>query len=174
MSHPIVFAFPADTDLIDDPIRSNWIVEGAPEARSKCLAQSADGTSRIVAWSCSAGRFNWQYAVDEAVHVVSGEVFVRGEGGQVRRLGPGDTAFFPAGTRAVWHVPERVRKIAVCRYSMPRPLGRLLCLWNRAVDRLTGFSRGRNMLEQCPITAMAGGRFPEWEPANVDKRAARP
>jgi len=166
LSYPIVYAFPPDIELADDPIRPNWIVEGAPQARSKCLAQSADGTSRVVAWSCSAGRFNWHYAVDETVYVVSGEVFVKGEDGQVCQLGPGDTAFFPAGTRAVWHVTERVRKIAVCRYSMPRPLGQLLCLWNRAVDRLTGFSRGRKMLEQRPVTALGDARLPLCEARN--------
>jgi len=166
LSQPIVYAFPADIELADDPIRANWVVEGAPRARSKCLAQSADGTSRVVAWSCSAGRFNWHYAVDETVHVVSGEVFVKGEDGQVCRLGPGETAFFPAGTRAVWHVTERVRKIAVCRYSMPRPLGRLLCLWNRAVDRLTGFSRGRKMLEQRSVTTFGDERLPFCEARN--------
>jgi len=163
LSNPIVYAFPADTELAEDPIRSNWIVEGAPRARSKCLAQSADGTLRVVAWSCSAGRFNWHYAVDETVHVVAGEVFVKGADGQVCRLAPGDTAFFAAGTRAVWHVPERVRKVAVCRYSMPRPLGLLLCLWNRAIDRLTGFSRGRKMLERRLVTALGDARLPLCE-----------
>ena len=49
-----------------------------------------------MAWSCSAGRFNWHYTVDETVHIISGEVFVTDHKGETHRLGPGDMAFFPA------------------------------------------------------------------------------
>jgi hypothetical protein len=35
-----------------------------------------------------------------------------------------------------------VRKLAVCRYGMPRPFGHVLRAWNKAVDILTGFSAG--------------------------------
>jgi len=79
----VVFAAPADIELFDDPIRPQWIIEGTPQARSKRLAQSADGTSMIMAWSCTAGRFEWHYAVDETVHcnrnnaVFSGPLFHR-------------------------------------------------------------------------------------------------
>ncbi len=146
MSRPVVFAAPADIELAPDPICSHWIIEGTPQARSKCLAKSADGTSSVVAWSCTAGRFNWRYAVDETLHIVSGEVFVTDEKGEIRRLGPGDMAFFPAGSRSIWHVPEEVRKLAVCRHSMPRPFGIMLRVWNKVVNRLTGFSSGQSQL----------------------------
>ena len=147
MSQPVVFAAPAEIDLEPDPIHPSWIVEGQPRAFSKRVAESADGTSSVVAWSCTPGRFVWHYAVDETLHVISGEAFVTDEKGMARRLGPGDVVFFPAGSHSAWHVTEEIRKLAVCRHSMPRPLGIVLRLFNRVVNRLTGFSVGTGGLE---------------------------
>jgi uncharacterized cupin superfamily protein len=48
-------------------------------------------------WECNAGRFIWDYGVDETVVVISGEVFITANGEKEKRLGEGDTAFFPAG-----------------------------------------------------------------------------
>src|ERR1700754_1592266 len=77
----IIFADPSTVALDPMPIPSGWIVEGTPQARARELARSADGTAVVVAWSCTAGRFNWHYGVDEMVHVISGEVFVTDERG---------------------------------------------------------------------------------------------
>ena len=95
-----------------------------------------------MAWSCTAGRFNWHYSVDETLHIISGEVFVTDEKGQTHRLAAGDMVFFPAGTSSVWNVPNFVRKIAFCRHSMPRPAGRALRVWNKIARRLSGFPSG--------------------------------
>ena len=135
---PIVIASPAAVDLAPAPIPPDWIIEGAPQARSKRLATSADGTSSTMAWSCSAGRFKWHYNVDETLHIISGEVFVTDENDQVRRLGPGDMVFFPAGSSSTWHVPREVRKLAFCRHAMPRPCGLALRAWNKLVGILNG------------------------------------
>jgi uncharacterized protein len=158
MSEPIRFAAPADVELVPDPIRPNWIIEGKPEARSLRLAESADSTSSVMAWSCTAGRFRWCYAVDETVHIISGEVFVTDESGATRRLGPGDMAFFPAGSRSTWTVPNEVRKLAVCRHSMPRLFGHVLRAWNKAVDTFTGFSAGERQAGRRPA-AHSGARI---------------
>ncbi len=133
---PIVIACPADVDLAPAPIHPGWILSGTPEARSKQLARSHDGASSVMAWSCTAGRFNWHYMVDETVHIVSGEVFVTDENGVERRLGPGDMAFFPAGSRSTWRVPVEVRKLAVCRQAMPSLFGFGLRVWNRLARML--------------------------------------
>jgi uncharacterized cupin superfamily protein len=118
---------------VDSPIPANWIIEGSPHARAKGLAISADGASSMVAWSCTAGRFNWHYGFDETAHIISGEVFITDEKGKEYRLGPGDMAFFPAGTHSIWHVPNGVRKLAMCRHTMPgRPFAKCVMLWNRA------------------------------------------
>ena len=118
-----------------------------PQAPAKRLAESADGTSSVMAWSCTPGRFEWHYAVDETVHIISGEVFVTTEDGVERRLGPGDMAFFPAGSRSTWNVPVAVRKLAVCRHSMPRPAGFVLRAWNKIFHRVTGFPTGSGLGE---------------------------
>ena len=152
-----VFAVPADVELDADAIRPDWVIEGTPQVRSKYLARSADGASSVMVWSCTAGRFVWCYKVDEMLHVLSGEVFVTDEKGAVRRLGPGDMAFFPAGVRSVWHVPHEVRKLAMCRHNMPRPCGLLLRAWNNLIDRLTGFSAVKGKHLDRPAAAPAQG-----------------
>ena len=138
----ITFADPATVALDPAPIKAAWVVEGTPQARARELARSADGTSVVIAWSCTAGRFNWHYGVDEMVHVVSGEVFVTDEGGVERRLGPGDMAFFPAGSRSLWRVPVAVRKLAVCRHALPKPLGFAVRAWKKLIALATGEGGG--------------------------------
>jgi uncharacterized protein len=131
MLQPVVIASSLEAELAPAPIPPDWIVSGAPEARSRQLARSQDRASSVMAWACTAGRFTWHYSVDETVQIVAGEVFVTDERGVEHRLGPGDTAFFPAGSRSTWHVPVAVRKVAVCRQAMPLPFAFALRGWNR-------------------------------------------
>jgi uncharacterized cupin superfamily protein len=138
MPHSIVIADPSTVALGPAPIEPRWIVEGRPEARATELARSGDGTSVVVAWSCTAGRFRWHYSVDETVHIISGEVFITKEDGVERRLGPGDMAFFPAGSSSMWRVPSEVRKLAVCRHALPQPLGFALRAWKKLFAIITG------------------------------------
>lgn len=138
MTEPIVFAAPAEVELDPAPIPSSWIIEGEPQAHSKRLAASKDRGSAIMAWSCTPGRFRWHYNVDETVHIIAGEVFVTDHTGVSRRLGPGDVAFFPAGSVSQWHVTQAVRKLAVCRQAMPWPLGFALRVWNKLGVILAG------------------------------------
>jgi uncharacterized protein len=65
-------------------------------------------------------------------------VFVTDERGTERRLGPGDMAFFPAGSRSLWRVPVAVRKLAVCRHSLPKPLGLAIRAWHKLIALATG------------------------------------
>lgn len=152
MPNPVIFAAPADVDLTPAPIPSDWIIEGNPQARSRRLAASADGTSTVMAWSCTAGRFKWHYTVDETIHLISGEVFVTDESDNVRRVGPGDMVFFPAGSVSTWYIPDHVRKLAVCRQSMPRLVGFALRAFNKLVGIITG-SDGGAALESVPVVA---------------------
>jgi uncharacterized protein len=113
--------------LEPSPIVTDWIIDGAPEATAKYLMETRDGTSFTVVWDCTAGSFRWRYGEDETVYIVSGEVFITDDGGEERRLAEGDMAFFPAGSSAVWRIPERVRKLAVLnRVSFPKPLVSIL------------------------------------------------
>jgi uncharacterized cupin superfamily protein len=105
------------------PISPKWVLSGTPISRIKNVVRSHDWTSHVVVWECTGGTFQWRYRQDEVVVIVSGEVFITTEEGQERRLGPGDLAFFPAGSSSTWRVPERVRKVAVIRETMWWPLG---------------------------------------------------
>ena len=137
-ARPITIADPAAVALDPAPINPAWILEGTPQAHAKELARSADATSFVFAWSCTAGRFRWHYGVDETAHVISGEVFVTTQDGSESRLGPGDMAFFPAGSSSVWRVPAAVRKLAVCRYALPPPMALAFRVWLRLATRITG------------------------------------
>jgi uncharacterized protein len=154
--NPVVFAAPADVELQPAPIPRGWIIEGNPQARSKRLAASADGTSTVMAWSCTAGRFKWHYTVDETIHLISGEVFVTDENDNVRRVGPGDMVFFPAGSVSTWYIPDHVRKLAVCRHSMPRLAGLALRAFNKLVGIVAG-AEGGGALESVPQSGPKAG-----------------
>ena len=160
MSNPVIFAVPAEVELAPMPIPADWIIDGNPQARSKQLVVSADGASMVMAWSCTAGRFTWNYAVDETLHIISGEVFVTDEKGDVRRLGVGDMVFFPAGSRSTWYIPDHLRKLAFCRQAMPRPAGTLLRAWNKVVDLMTGFSAQKAVRETAAAPVAAASRMP--------------
>ncbi len=165
MSQPIVIAPPAQVELDPAPIPADWILAGTPEARSRQLARSQDGASTVMAWSCTAGRFNWHYTVDETVHIISGEVFVTKETGEECRLGPGDMAFFPTGSRSTWRVPVEVRKLAVCRQGMPLPFGFALRAWNK-------LSRTMQAIFWPPEDAAVDPLAPKAAPAAAVRREA--
>jgi uncharacterized cupin superfamily protein len=130
MVRQIVTANPAEIELCPSPFPEEWVLEGTPQARANEIARSQDGTMRVIVWSCSKGRFRWQYLVDEMLQVLSGEVFITDHNNTERRLGPGDTAFFPAGCWSVWRVTQDLRKVAVCHVAVPRAVGFALRAWN--------------------------------------------
>lgn len=109
-------------DLMPSPIRPNWVLEGNPVARNQLLSVSADGNARSYIWDCTAGRFNWFYEADETVYVIEGGVVIKDPAGAARRLSAGDAIFFPAGAHAEWHVENYIRKFALIRTPLPKPL----------------------------------------------------
>jgi len=135
----IVMATPANFELDPEPIPQEWILSGTPISRGKNLVRSRDWTSTVVVWDCTAGRFRWHYSQDEAILVVSGEAFLLLENGEERRFGPGDVGFFPAGTTCTWRVADYIRKVAVLRETMWRPLGFCLKIWKKFL-RVVGLS----------------------------------
>ena len=114
--------FTQDVELSSAPIRPDWVLAGRPAARNAVLARSADRTALTMMWDCSAGRFRWDYDQDETIHVIEGGAVLTLDDGRVERLGPGDVVFFPAGRSAVWEVESYVRKLAVFREPVPKPL----------------------------------------------------
>jgi uncharacterized cupin superfamily protein len=139
MPKEIVIATPTAFELGPEatPILPNWVLSGTPSSRVKNVVRSRDWTSHVVVWECTRGKFKWHYHQDEVLVIVSGEVFITTEEGQECRLGPGDMAFFPAGSSGTWRVPERVRKVAVIRETIWWPLGLGLKIWKKLL-RLAG------------------------------------
>ncbi len=126
----------AAIELDPEPINKKWILAGNPVARSKVVARSADWASSIVVWHCTAGKFQWRYGQDEAIIVISGAAYLLQQDGTERRFGPGDYGFFPAGSVATWRVDESIRKIAVLREPLWRPIGLSLKLCNKLLRKL--------------------------------------
>jgi uncharacterized protein len=111
-----------DVLLKPDPIDPAWILEGQPVARSGIWSQSRDTTTTSWVWDCTAGRFNWYFEADETVVIIEGEVIVTSEGQEPRVLRAGHAALFYAGTRSEWHVPKYVRKHAILRPHISKPV----------------------------------------------------
>jgi len=143
MPSQIVTANPTDVQLDRAPFPEEWILEGSPQASAKQIAGSDDGTMKVIVWSCTPGKFRWEYSVDETVQIVSGEVVVTDHQGKERRLGPGDSAFFPAGSASVWRVVDEVRKVAVCRTAPPKVVSFGLRAWHWSARRANAILSGQ-------------------------------
>jgi uncharacterized protein len=125
--------------LEPDRIPAEWLLSGPAEVRSKILGISPDKLAYAILWECGAASYRWHYGRDEAYIVLSGEGVMTDENGVDHNFGPGDVAFFPAGTKAVWRHPDHFRKIAVLKYSMWRPLAFGLKPWSKALQLLSKF-----------------------------------
>ena len=108
------------------------------------LVRSRDYTESVVVWDCTAGSFRWHYSQDETLFVITGEAFLQLENGDERRFGPGDVGFFHAGTTCTWRVADYIRKVAVVRETMWRPLGMCLKGWKKML-RVVGLA-GKSLL----------------------------
>jgi uncharacterized protein len=122
MSESILSATLADVQLETGSIPSEWLLSGQPETRSKLLGKSRDQLAFVMLWECGAVSYKWHYTKDEAYIVLSGEGFMTDVKGVERRYGPGDVAFFPAGTNATWRHPDHFRKVAVLKDSVWTPV----------------------------------------------------
>lgn len=144
---PLLRTSTASVDMRPAPIDPSWILEGQPSARVASVSRSADGLSWTDVWDCTAGRFVWRYDIDETVHILQGGAHVVDANGTHWDLRPGDVVTFRVGTKARWHVPEYVRKVAFCSEPVPRPLTALMGVERRL--------RGRTK----PLAAAMAGLF---------------
>jgi uncharacterized protein len=130
-----------NADLTPSPIEPSWILEGNPEARSHVLSTSGDRAATTVIWSCTEGKFNWFYDVDETIMILEGSIVLESEGMPPKRYGVGDVIFFRNGAHAKWHVEGYVKKIAFFRQTIPFGLDFAV----RAVNKLkrTFFAPGK-------------------------------
>jgi uncharacterized cupin superfamily protein len=120
---------PRTVELEPAPLRPGWILDGHPVATAAHIDETHDGSTHLMVWRVSAGRFNWYYDFDETVAILDGEVYLTGGANAApgnpaeRRLGPGDVVFFHYGSAATWRVPDHVLKVATVRRPLPGPLG---------------------------------------------------
>jgi uncharacterized cupin superfamily protein len=113
VSQPIVTAARATVELDLMPMNPDWVLEARHALEPKCWQLARTVPSAL--W----GRFKWLYSEDEIARIISGAVVITDERGEERRLSPGDTAFFPAGSTSTWLVPVHVRKLAVLHHAIP-------------------------------------------------------
>jgi uncharacterized protein len=132
MATSILLATPASVVLDGSgSIPPEWLLSGDPETRSKILLRSHDWIAHIILWECGAVSYKWHYNQDEAYIVLSGEGFMTDETGVERRFGPGDVAYFPAGTNTTWRHPDHFKKLAFIKESVGRPIGFLIKGWSK-------------------------------------------
>ncbi len=120
----------SNTDLEPSAINPDWVIEGSPQTRWKLLFKTDDGIAQTGIWDCTAGKFHWNYHLDETIHVLEGGMIITFRG-VTKEVRAGDMIFFPAGSRAIWEVPNYVRKIAWLRQPMPYPSNLVVRAFNR-------------------------------------------
>jgi uncharacterized cupin superfamily protein len=133
-------------EMVDCPIRPDWIEEGTPKARARGGVRASDGSVETGEWDCTAGTFVWTYYEDEIIRIVEGEILLEIDG-QFQSFGPNATVFFPMGASVRWKVPKYVRKV----FFQRRP-GRIVeVLRTFSVKRL--FGRGNGAPAGNPLVA---------------------
>jgi len=137
VSKSIMLANPA-TVVLDEvgSIPADWVLSGQPETRSKILVRTHDWIAHVIVWECGAVSYKWHYNQDEAYIVLSGEGFMTDEKGVERRFGPGDVAYFPAGTNTTWRHPDHFKKVAFIKEYVGRPTGFILKVWSKLLRNL--------------------------------------
>jgi len=160
MSFALIEVAHCNMDLKPSPIEPSWILEGNPEARSRELSTSACGTTKTLIWSCTEGKFNWYYDVDETIMILEGSIVLESEGMPPKRYGVGDVILFRHGAHVKWHVEHHVKKIAFFRQTIPFGLGFAI----RAINKLKrmGFVPGgrRSTPQQVPAPLYARDAAP--------------
>ena len=143
MSKSVAIANVASVELGLGSMPPSMIRSGAPRSGTKILTSSHDGNSIVWVWECTAGSFVWHYGEDETVYIISGEVFISTGTGDERRLGEGDMAVFPGGVSCKWRVTQPIKKIAITRKDLPRPLGFAVRACHKIIQ-ITGLRRGNS------------------------------
>jgi uncharacterized cupin superfamily protein len=96
--------------LEEQHVNPAWILEGHPSFRGVVYAHSPDDHTFSGIWQCDGPtRLRWHYDLDETVYILDGAAEVEHDG-RIQLLRPGSVAFFPAGSTAVWSVPDHVKK----------------------------------------------------------------
>jgi uncharacterized cupin superfamily protein len=136
VGHGVLRLSRGELELVDHPINPDWVLAGEPRARISGWGESPDGTTSHWTWDCTAGRFRWYYAVDETIVVIEGSACLQVDDEPPVVLQVGDAAYFPAGHWVTWDVESYVRKHAVVRVPVPRPMRYAVSGFGRRMHRL--------------------------------------
>ncbi len=147
MSLALIETSHCNVDLKPAPIEPSWIIEGNPQACSSPVATSVCGTTKTMIWSCTAGKFNWYYDIDETILILEGSIMPEGVGAPPRRHGVGDVIVFRQGAQAKWHVENYVKKIAFLHVTAPFGFGFVI----RAIRAIKRLNRKR---QRAPASAL--------------------
>ncbi|TWT04024.1 DUF861 domain-containing protein [Reyranella sp. CPCC 100927] len=128
---PVIQAAVEAAQLSSTPINPDWIIDGSPAARTASLSRSADGSVWTDLWECTAGSFHWHYSINETIHIVDGAAVITDRDGTVWHVKAGDVIQFLVGTKAHWHIPQYVRKVAFCSKPLYGPAATLLRVQER-------------------------------------------
>jgi uncharacterized cupin superfamily protein len=91
------------------------VLEGDPAAGVAWLRTTATGDATLYAgiFVVQPSRFRYDFAHDECLHMIEGDVEIAVEGEAPVQLCSGDVASFSAGTTSTWTVRTPLRKFFV-------------------------------------------------------------
>jgi uncharacterized protein len=116
------------------------------------LSTSACGSAKTILWSCTEGKFNWYYDLDETIVILEGTIVLQGDDMLPKQYGAGDVIYFRVGAHAIWHVEGYVKKIAFLRLNNPFPLDVAV----RALNKLRSVLSRNGPVMAAAIIAVAG------------------
>ena len=103
-------------ELKPDPVPSSWIISGSPKFKFAVYMDSPHHNSVAGTWECTGpGTFAWHYDLDEVIYVLDGSADIEYLGKRFT-LRAGDSTRFTAGTSAIWHVTDHIRKVYSIHY----------------------------------------------------------
>ena len=101
----------SETNLAPWPIDKTNILTGDAEAHGTVLWQSEDKLLCNGVWSCTTGKFNWEYTWNETFYLVQGKISISIDNAESKEYNSGDLVFVPTGTNTTWTIIEPVRKV---------------------------------------------------------------
>ena len=101
----------SETKLDPWPIDTTNILAGDAEAHGTVLWQSEDKLLCNGVWSCTTGKFNWEYTWNETFYLVQGKISISIGNADSKEYNSGDLVFVPTGTNTTWTIIEPVRKV---------------------------------------------------------------
>jgi len=90
------------------------IISGNPKFKTWNVEEQPGGLYAGV-WESTPGKWRIEYDEWEYCRILSGVSVITGEGGEERRVGPGDSFIIRPGFKGAWEVIETTRKEYVVR-----------------------------------------------------------